>query len=136
MSKVIELTPEIIAIMEQAGLDEVALKKLEIKAIRPTRVVKKSKQAPATEYILKSVRQCKLCGYNAITDFYMKQMEDNPSVLDARPITEDTPEGLKEDIRYKVWATCNNCESHLMSLDKLKLAQMVLKLHARRETWK
>ena len=139
---IITLTPEIIAIMENAGITEADIKRLEIRKA-PIMKINEKKQftnsargIPATEYILKSVRKCKLCGHQAVTSFYMKRRKNNPSILESVPIGDMDTTHLSEDIRYKVWPTCSHCEENLMELDKFKVVQMLIRTNAWRDGWK
>jgi len=140
MSESIILTPEIIAIMEQAGISEVEIKKM-ANTVSLTKVrakVKKNKQTPAQEYILESTAQCKLCGTAAVTRFYMQRTEENPSVLESVKITKgvEVPSGLPTQERFKIWSTCSHCRDYLRELDKDTLVDMVMTQHTRREVWK
>ncbi len=140
MSESIILTPEIIAIMENAGISEVEIKKM-ANTVTITKVrakVKKNKQTPAQEYILESTAQCKLCGTATVTRFYMQRTEKNPSILESVKITEDVeiPSGLPTQERFKVWPTCSHCRDYLGGLGKEALVDMIMAQHTRREVWK
>lgn len=134
MSKSITLTPEIMAIMTKAGISEAEIKRLEIKPIKA--VVKITKQKPAQEYILKSIRKCKLCGFDSISIFHMTRMEDNPSILESCNVVESTPSNLPVETRHKIWSTCNHCREYLQSLSQEELITMTLKIYSGREIWK
>jgi len=137
MAENIILTPEIIAIMEQAGISECEIKQMaNVVTVKKVSSRKKYKGIKAQEYILETTRHCKLCGTETKLKFYMHQNEDHPGLLESGPITDDTPEGLTVQTRYKVWKTCSHCVEYLASLDKEMLVAMIMAQHARREVWK
>ena len=133
MSDFIPLTPEILKMLEQAGITAADITKL---AVTPkSKVRKKNLQIPAAEYILESVRHCKLCGTDNIKSHYMKQCPIEPHILESHQVNEDTPDNLPTSQRYSVWKTCKHCRTYLRSLEKSTLVDMVISEYGRKEAW-
>lgn len=133
MSSTIKVTPEMIAILEKAGISQAEISKLRVVPVK-TKVRKKG-QKPAAEYILRSIRHCKLCGTDNIKEHWMKQNPEEPHILESAKITEDTPEELPVSERYTVWKTCSCCKDYLGSLEKSTLVSMLIAEHGRKEAW-
>lgn len=133
MEHKVVVTDEMVAMMEKLGISQADITRLQNNKVKSCKKVSKFR-TPAKEYILKSVRHCKLCGTENISTLYMKQSEENPNILVSSH--DEIPEGLPVEERFMTWATCNHCRDYLCNLTVETLADMIMAQHGKREVWK